>query len=79
MTKNPIPATASQILAVGETIVIDHEQGKEVGTIRSFTDLEIARNPIFPITVTVQFADGTISSWPWINVDSIATLRLRNN
>ena len=73
-------ATIAKILVKGEKIVICHDKGDETATLLGWTNFGgfIAENHP-AIRVDVQFADGTISSWGWLEIDTIATLNARNN
>lgn len=69
--------TTQQFLKIGSPIAINHLQGIEIGTLLSHTNPEFSRRMGQAILLTVQFADGTISSWPEGQISLGETLRAR--
>lgn len=70
--------TTEKVLQIGKPIVIRHDLGIETGTLISHTDLDFCRKIGQTPHVTVQFSDGTISSWGYQHVETVRTLVLRN-
>lgn len=69
--------TTQQFLKIGSPIAISHLQGIEIGTLLSHTNIDFSRRIGQAILLTVQFADGTISSWPEGQISLGETLRAR--